>query len=226
MSQNWNNTPTYPVPTTALANVDSVGRLIEGVKAARTLQAGSASPSAVADTAFSSTDVGTLHHDTTTAAQPALKQYRQITAGPTYGWQTLQLVRKLRPADVVAVVALTSTSVDVAYGAAVSLATIFDNSVQTSGQVGFRVWSVLLRVRVRFTSSTHPTGDKLWVKLKNADGTQERQLSCPTAVNTWMEYEVQLHLNSSEEYKLAVDTAAGGNTVEYQIDAIEAEEQV
>lgn len=172
--------------------------------------------------------VGALLLDTSTdgAGQAFLHQWEQLTAGPTYGLRRLRLVKKLRPADVVAIVALTSRSTDLAYGSAVSLASTLDSSVQDSGQVAFLVKSVLLRVRVRFTAGSHPGGDKLYVALKNADGTQERKIYCPPVVNCWAEHEVVLHLNSAEEYKIAVDTDGGNCTVAYQIDLIEAEEAV
>lgn len=202
--------------STTLTRIDQKG------SDAATCYAGN--PNFATTDSWAADQIGALLFDTTTAAQPVLKQFAQLAAaGPTYGLRTLRIPKVLWPADHIAVVAATSTSVDVAYTTA---STTFNTDLQDSGQVEFLVKSLTVVVRCRFTSSSHPGGDKLFVGIERADGTFVRKVYCPPTVNVWTEQEIEIPLTSGEAWKYAVDTNAGGNTVEYAISYKRGTEQV
>jgi len=187
-----------------------------------------AGPAAFATTdAWDEDEQGALLYDNDTdgAGQAFFNVWAQVTAGPTYGLRRLRLVKRIRGADLVPLVALTSRSSDLAYGGSgTSLSALLDSDVQDAGQVAFKVKSVRVKVRVRFTAGVHPGGDKLYVAMKAGDDTFEFKCPCPPTVNCWAEYERTLVLDSSETYKIAVDTDGGNCTVAYQIDILDGEE--
>lgn len=222
MAQTW-NAGANPLGTVADDADDLFSELIGGVQTALTCYSGSSDPSTGAPTAWGVGEVGTWWKDTTDVDNIVWKQWQRLTAGPTYGWRTVRAHKHLWPTANVAVIAATSTGADVVYTDQ-SLASIADASLQDSGQLLGLVKVATLIIRCRFTTSTHPGGDKLFVKVRNKGGTNERKVYCAPTVNVWVEQEVECLLNSSEVFQYGVDTNAGGNTVEYQIDVKHAQE--
>lgn len=211
------NTGAVAKPTGVEAWADLSVRLINGIQTAASHYSGSADPQSGALTAWTSADLGTEWEDTTDPDNPVRKVYGTTTGSTTYGWITARIPKLLWPSSNVAVVAATTTGVDIAYGSPTTLSTILNASVQDASQTRRLVKSVTLIVRCRFTTSTHPGGDVLWIKLKNYGGGNERQVYCPSAVNVWTEQEVEMLLDSTERFDYSVDTNGGGNTVAYQI---------
>lgn len=160
-------------------------------------------------------DVGALQTVTTTAAQPYIQHYVQTAAsGPTRGYRQWKAEKVLVPSDLVTVVAATTTSSDVAW---TTPTLTLDADLQDASQTEFLVTSLTLVVGCRFTTSTHPGGDKLYVAVRRGDGTLVRKVYCSGTVNVWTEQEIVMPLDSSEEFDYAVDTNAAGNTVGYYI---------
>lgn len=224
MAQEW-NAGAYPLGAVSHDADDLFSYLIGGIKSALTIYSGSTDPSSGAPTTWGVDQVGTRWLDTTDVDNVVLKIWQRLTSAPSYGWRTVRSAKMLWPTALVAVVASGSTAADVAYTDQ-SMATIADASLQDSGQLLPLLKSVTLVIRCRFTSSTHPGGDKLYVKVRGKGGTNERKVYCASAVNVWTEAEVECPLDSSEIFQYGVDTNAGGNTVEYQIQAKAARESI
>jgi hypothetical protein len=230
MVQQWNSGAYDPGEIDHDADV-LFAELIGGVKSALTFYAGSSDPSSGAPTAWDSPEVGTEWKDTTDADNIVRKQWQQLTTGPTtYGWRTMRLQKTLWPTSRQSVIAAATTAADLAY-ANQSLAAILDagpGNVQDAGQLRPRVRSVTLIIRTRFTTSTHPATDTLFVKVRPGQAsanTNERKVYCPPTVNVWHEQEVEVQLDTSEVFQWGVDTNAGGNTVAYEIELKCAKEE-
>lgn len=149
------NVSGYPPTVLGDAVSDILARLIAGVDTALTLCASATDPSTGAPSTWGVNQVGRPWLDVGvdgTAANPVLKVWCQLTAGPTYGWRRARLRKTKMLATPVAVSAINSqspASANITLGAApIDLTTTLDGAgVQDTGDTARTVIAAWLRVR-------------------------------------------------------------------------------
>lgn len=196
-----------------------LGAAKNGLDTALTHDAGSSDPSSGATVAWGAADVGRLWLDTTTAALPVLKMWCQLTAGPTYGWRTLRLLKTkhLSAPQAVTFSPASPAAADVAW-ADVDLTTLLDTAgVQDTGDTARTVAAVLLRVRVAAgASETLPgTGsDGCYFAVKAKGSTQDKRVY-PQVADRYVEAEFWTALDSDEIFEFMVDVGGGTPNFRY-----------
>lgn len=222
MSLGWNTSGRPRRAATGQTWAEQFTYVGYGLDAAMTHQASATDPSTSAPVAWGSSEVGTFWLDIGvdgTAANPVLKQWQQITAGPTYGWRRMRLrkVKWLNDPATDGTVVFTTTSpqtADVAWED-VPFATILDDSssgdVQDANNVAAKVTEVLLRVR--YTESGVITdATKGYIAWRAKGGSQEYRIYAqvtgrPTEAEIW----VPLDSNEKAQFSLVVGTGGGAS---------------
>lgn len=194
-------------------------RLVNGVWSAFTDNASASDPSSGAPIAWGSREVGAVWLDTGvsgTPANPVLKRWQQLTAGPTYGWRTLRMRKRKFIADpTLAAVVFTTVSpaaVDVPWED-VPLATVLDGAtpgdVQDAGQLACLVTEVLLQVEITPGASevlTNPAKGYISFRAKGAANQDERIYAQVAARPVQQQLLVQLDSNEKCQFQVVVGT--------------------
>ena len=156
-------------------------------------------------------------------ADPMWKRFAQLTAVPGYGFRKMRVPKVLHVTSDLDALAVASSAVDVAW-TDIDLTATLDASVQDSGDVARVVRRVLLRLYAKITAGAHPTGLKCYLAVREKSVTDPVHY-CTTAILAIPNYlDVWVGLDSGENFQYSVDTNAGGNTVEYGIKILGAEE--
>lgn len=210
------NTSGYPkAATTDYADVAGAA-FINSHETALSRFAGTSNPATGAPTAWGSAEVGYLWLDTTDANSPVLKQWQQLTTGPTtYGWRDMRTPKLVWLGTPFDAVASTTSATDVAY-TDVDLTASLDSSGQDSGQVLPTVRLVCLRVMANCTVGAIPAGDTGFVKVRGKGNTDETKVHALVAAKPHYQ-QVWVSLDTGEAFQYGVDTNAGAVTMGYEI---------
>jgi len=215
------------------AMTDLLSRVINGVETAVSWCSSASDPSTGAPVAWGIAEVGRPWLDTGvdgSAAQPVLKVWCQITAGPTYGWRRLRLKKEKRLTTYQAVTAINALSPAVASvaWASYSLASILDTAgVQDTGDVAHLVTSVRLRVRFRSgASEVLGTGatETPYLAFRKTGASEETKIHAQVAARE-VEQEIEVSLDTSEQldFKYEAGTGTPGGTWDVYLTTLKEE---
>lgn len=209
------NTSGYPKAATTDYGDVAGAAFINSHETALTRFAGTSDPSTSAPTAWGANEVGYLWLDTTDANSPVLKQWQQLTAGPTYGWRSMRSPKLKWLETPFDAVASTTSATDVGY-TDVDLTASLDSSGQDAGAVLPTVRLVCLRIMANCTVGAIPAGDTGFVKVRGKGFTDEHKVHALVAAKPVYQ-QVWVSLDTGETFQYGVDTNAGAVTMGYEI---------
>lgn len=221
MARDWNSNAVAKI--TAGASQDgnaAIGKAKNGIEAALTGMSATADPSATAVVSWGSGEVGYPWLDITAPGSPSTYRWQQKSStGPTYGYRRLRGWKHILVTTPPAAIIDAAGTTAIAYGDDdKDLTSTLDGAgIQDTDWNEPLVRAVLLRVRIRFTTNTHPGGDVLYAAFREPSTTNETRIYCSSAVNVWTERDVLVGLDSTETFQYAKDTNTAGNSVALQV---------